>query len=549
MSNQERTLNASDKDTFFRYGPNSFKLLRLPEPRPCQVLGIVGRNGIGKTTAIELLSGSLKPNLGRFDDPPEWKEIFNFFHESELHELHYYFYRLIKHKMKTAVQSQDVICFAKFLQAKLACKAVRRNVGQCLTEADERDMKQQLAADLELIQVMKREEGKLSGGEYQRLAIAMAALKNADVYLFDEPCNYLDVKQRLKAAQVIRSLRLPNIYVIVVEHDLTVLDYLSDCICFFYGSPGSHGTATVPFSVKEGINIFLDGYVTTEKIRFRDESLTLKVADTPQESAEEIETYARHRYPTMTKTYENFSLKVVEGEFIDSQIIVMLGENGTGKSTFLQMLGHFLKPDPVEGSDVKIHGLKISYKPQKIRSKSEATVESMLHEYTHGLYTDPEFVSNVMGPLLIIKLMDKKLVNLSDGELQRVVLALCLGQPADLYLIDEPSAFLDSELRIVAAKVIKKIIRQKKKPAFVAEHDFIMATYLADRVIVYQGKPSIDCVANSPQSLVTGMNLFLSNLDITCRRDPTSFRPRINKHGSTHHLGQKSTGSLYYMDD
>ena len=88
----------------------------------------------------------------------------------------------------------------------------------------------------------------------------------------------------------------------------------------------------------------------------------------------------------------------------------------------------------------------------------------------------------------------------------------CL-QPADIYLIDEPSAYLDSEQRIVAAKVIKRFILHAKKTAFVVEHDFIMATYLADRVIVYEGKPSIDCVANTPQSLLTGMNLFLSVSD------------------------------------
>lgn len=83
-------------------------------------------------------------------------------------------------------------------------------------------------------------------------------------------------------------------------------------------------------------------------------------------------------------------------------------------------------------------------------------------------------------------------------------------QPADIYLIDEPSAYLDSEQRIVASKVIKRFILHAKKTAFVVEHDFIMATYLADRVIVYEGRPSIDCTANSPQSLLTGMNLFLS---------------------------------------
>jgi ATP-binding cassette subfamily E protein 1 len=90
-----------------------------------------------------------------------------------------------------------------------------------------------------------------------------------------------------------------------------------------------------------------------------------------------------------------------------------------------------------------------------------------------------------------------------------ITIVVCV-QPADIYLIDEPSAYLDSEQRIVAAKVIKRFILHAKKTAFVVEHDFIMATYLADRVIVYEGEPSIDCVANTPQSLLTGMNLFLS---------------------------------------
>lgn len=67
-----------------------------------------------------------------------------------------------------------------------------------------------------------------------------------------------------------------------------------------------------------------------------------QVAETPQESAEEIETYARYKYPTMSKTQGNFKLKVVEGEFTDSQIIVMLGENGTGKTTFIRMLVYIL---------------------------------------------------------------------------------------------------------------------------------------------------------------------------------------------------------------
>ena len=200
----------------------------------------------------------------------------------------------------------------------------------------------------------------------------------------------------------------------------------------------------------------------------------------------------------------------------------MLGENGTGKTTFIRMLAGLLKPDTIEGgSDAEMPEFNVSYKPQKISPKFQSTVRNLLHQKIRDAYTHPQFISDVMKPLLIEQLMDQEVVNLSGGELQRVALCLCLGKPADIYLIDEPSAYLDSEQRIHAAKVIKRFILHAKKTAFVVEHDFIMATYLADRVIVYEGKPSLDCTANSPQSLLTGMNLFLSHLDITFRRDPT----------------------------
>ncbi|KAK2989932.1 hypothetical protein RJ640_013856 [Escallonia rubra] len=526
-----------DKDTTHRYGPNTFKLHRLPVPRPGQVLGLVGTNGIGKSTALKVLAGKLKPNLGRFNNPPDWQEILTYFRGSELQN---YFTRILEDNLKAIIKPQYVDHIPK---------AVQGNVGQVLEQKDERDAKAQLCADLELNQVIDRNVGDLSGGELQRFAIAVVAIQAAEIYMFDEPSSYLDVKQRLKAAQVIRSLLRPNSYVIVVEHDLSVLDYLSDFICCLYGKPGAYGVVTLPFSVREGINIFLAGFVPTENLRFRDESLTFKVAETPQESAEEIETYARYRYPTMSKTQGGFKLQVLEGEFTDSQIIVMLGENGTGKTTFIRMLAGLLKPDTVEDSDVEIPEFNVSYKPQKISPKFPNSVRHLLHSKIRDSYMHPQFVSDVMKPLLIEQLMDQEVVNLSGGELQRVALCLCLGKPADIYLIDEPSAYLDSEQRIVASKVIKRFILHAKKTAFVVEHDFIMATYLADRVIVYEGKPSIDCTANAPQSLLTGMNLFLSHLDITFRRDPTNFRPRINKLESTKDREQKSAGSYYYLDD
>ncbi|VAH90987.1 unnamed protein product [Triticum turgidum subsp. durum] len=524
-----------EKDTTHRYGPNTFKLHRLPVPRPGQVLGLVGTNGIGKSTALKVLAGKLKPNLGRFK-PPDWQEILTYFRGSELQN---YFTRILEDNLKAIIKPQYVDHIPK---------AVQGNVGQVLEQKDERDMKNELCVDLELNQVIDRNVGDLSGGELQRFAIAVVAVQSAEIYMFDEPSSYLDVKQRLKAARVIRSLLRSNSYVIVVEHDLSVLDYLSDFICCLYGKPGAYGVVTLPFSVREGINIFLAGFVPTENLRFRDESLTFKIAET-QESAEEVATYQRYKYPTMSKTQGNFKLSVVEGEFTDSQIVVMLGENGTGKTTFIRMLAGLLKPDTMEGTEVEIPEFNVSYKPQKISPKFQHPVRHLLHSKIRDSYTHPQFVSDVMKPLQIEQLMDQEVINLSGGELQRVALCLCLGKPADIYLIDEPSAYLDSEQRIVASKVIKRFILHAKKTAFIVEHDFIMATYLADKVIVYEGLASIDCTANAPQSLVSGMNKFLSHLDITFRRDPTNYRPRINKLESTKDREQKNAGSYYYLDD
>lgn len=199
----------------------------------------------------------------------------------------------------------------------------------------------------------------------------------------------------------------------------------------------------------------------------------------------------------------------------------MLGENGTGKTTFIRMMAGKLDPD--EGN-ADIPTLNISYKPQKISPKSEKTVQQMLHEKIRDAYVHPQFVADVMKPLNMQDLMDQEVQNLSGGELQRVALALCLGKPADVYLIDEPSAYLDSEQRLVAAKLIKRFILHAKKTGFIVEHDFIMATYLADRVIVFEGTPSVNTKACSPQSLLTGMNKFLQMLEITFRRDPENYR-------------------------
>nr|XP_051714160.1 ATP-binding cassette sub-family E member 1-like [Oryctolagus cuniculus] len=345
-----------------------------------------------------------------------------------------------------------------------------------------------------------------------------------------------------KAAITIRSLINPDRYITVVEHDLSVLDYLSDSSCCLYGVPSAYGVVTMPCSVREGINTFLDGYVPTENLRFRDASLVFKVAETANE---EVKKMCMYNYPGMKKKMGEFELAIVAGEFTDSEIMGMLRENGTGKTTFIRMLAGRLKPN--EGGEVPV--LNVSYKPQKISPKSTGSVRQLLHEKISDAYTHPQFVTDVMKPLQIENITDQEVQTLSGGELQRVALALCLGKPADVYLIDEPSAYLDSEQRLMAAGVVKRFILHTKKTAFVVEHDFIMATYLADRVTVFDGVPSKNTVANSPQTLLAGMNKCLSQLEITFRRDPNNYRPRINKLNSIKDVEQKKSGNYFFLDD
>ena len=525
------------KETTHRYSANSFKLHRLPMPRPGQVLGLVGTNGIGKSTALKILAGKMKPNLGKFENPPDWQEILTYFRGSELQN---YFTRILEDDLKAVIKPQYVDHIPK---------AVRGNVEEVIDQKMERDNKDLIVDLLDLEPVMDRSVGDLSGGELQRFAIAVVAAQQADCWMFDEPSSYLDVKRRLEAARVIRGLLDIKSCIIVVEHDLSVLDYLSDFVCCLYGQPGGYGVVTLPFSVREGINIFLAGFVPTENLRFREEALTFKVAD--QDTLEQGADVKgmKYSYPEMKRTQGSFQLTVEAGSFTDSEIIVMLGENGTGKTTFIRMIAGMIPPDADEdGLAVELPEYNISYKPQKISPKFPGTVQQLLYKKIPKMVVHPQFNTDVLKPMRVEELMDQEVKHLSGGELQRVAITLALGTPADIYLIDEPSAYLDSEQRIHAAKVIKRYIMHAKKTAFIVEHDFIMATYLADRVIVYEGEPSVKATATQPQGLISGMNQFLRNLDITFRRDPTNYRPRINKLESLKDREQKEAGEFYFVD-
>ena len=552
-----------EKQTTHRYGKNTFKLHRLPTPRAGQVLGLVGINGIGKSTALKILGGKLRPNLGDYPNPPEWDHILSYFRGSELQN---YFLKLQNKQTKSLLKPQYVDGLQKDIMKKGPM-----SIKKAIDHKNERDQKTlDYIIDLLELRTLYNEErdiALLSGGEMQRFSIAIVCIQKADIYMFDEPSSFLDVKQRLNAAMCIRSLLTNDNYVICVEHDLAVLDYLSDFICCLYGEPGVFGVVTMPFNVRDGINHFLKGFIPTENMRFRNYELSFKMmtqAETDNNSVTEATSTTgkekkKHRihYPNMTKTLTDdsqknkFKLNIEEGSFGNSEIIVLLGQNGTGKTTFIKMfagLKHYLPDVGQDGMEVDLPQLNISYKPQTINPSFDGSVRELLQTKIRDAYLHTQFQTDVFKPLEIDKLLDMKVKNLSGGELQRVAITLCLGKPSDIYLIDEPSAYLDAEQRINAAKVIKRYIMHTKKTAFVVEHDFIMATYLADKVILYDGVPSIECTAHSPQCLLDGMNSFLKQLNITFRRDPTNWRPRINKLNSVKDTEQKISGNYFFLE-
>jgi ATP-binding cassette subfamily E protein 1 len=516
-----------DKDCSHRFGPNAFKLFRLPTPSPGTVLGLLGQNGIGKTTTLKILSGEVKPNLGKFEDPPEWSEIIQFYRGSLLQD---YFQRISENKLKVTHKPQYVDKIPK---------AVSGKVSELLEKVNERNRLDKLAEDLELRKIWDRPLEVLSGGELQRVAMAAALCREADVYLFDEPSSYLDVKQRLQVARAIRSLKEQEKTIIVAEHDLAIIDYLSDQICVFYGDAGVYGVVSHVHGVRTGINIYLQGFIPDENIRFRKEAIIFHEKP-PTVSAGAGETLLS--WERMEKTFEGFKLVAEPGEIKRGEIIGILGPNGIGKTTFVKILAGLEESDEKQ----KFGELAVSYKPQYIAPEYEGTVQELLMSIAKETFMSSWYKTEILQPLRLNLLLDRNIMELSGGELQKVAIAACLSRKADLFLLDEPSAYLDVEERLNMARTIRRVIESQNVPAFVVEHDVVTQDFIADRLMIFGGEPGVNGTADPPTSLRKGMNVFLKGMNVTFRRDSVTKRPRVNKEDSKMDTFQKEIGEYYY---
>jgi ATP-binding cassette subfamily E protein 1 len=508
-----------------RYGVNGFAVYGLAVPRSGRVTGILGPNGIGKTTIINILTGETKPNFGR--DNVREEDILEYYAGTDVHD---YLKSVYDGKIRTASKPQYVDNIPRAYTGKVI---------DLIKKADERGVRSTLFSQLELDNVEEREVRHLSGGELQRLAIAATIARDADFYFFDELTPYLDIYQRVNVAHTIRELAKRKT-VLVVEHDLAILDLLADVVHIAYGEPGTYGVITNPKAVRVGINEYLSGYLREENVRIRAEAIKFELHAPRLDIDTRILAHVEH----LKKSYNSFKFEAAGGD-LTKGVIGIMGANGTGKTTFVKLLAGVIKPD--EGSvDVEV---KTSYKPQYLTRNDNAdeSVGSLLKSIT-DLYDSSYYRTEILRPLQLERILDRSLEKLSGGELQRVAIAACLSRSADLFMLDEPSAHLDVEQRALATSLIRRFTENKKAGTLLVDHDIYMIDLASERLMVFTGKPGANGTAEGPFDMHIGMNRFLKHIGITFRRDEDSHRPRVNKMGSKKDRKQREEGEYYYPE-
>ncbi len=509
-----------EQQPIHRYGKNEFELFSLPTPIFGKVVGLLGINGIGKSTAIKVLAGVLKPNLGK-EKPAEYDELIEFFKGTEA--------QLFFEKIKAG----DIKVSYKPQQVDLIPKTKKGKVKTLLKKIDEKDQLERIAKELDITNILDNDISKISGGELQRVAIAATVLKKANLYIFDEPTSYMDIKQRIKISRFIKSLADKGTAVLVVEHDLIILDYMTDLVHIMYGKESCYGVVAQPRSTRTAINTYLSGYLKEENMRFRDHPI--KFASHPvikKKSPESILT----SWKNIKKKLGKFQLTAESGEIEKKIVTGIMGENGIGKTSFVKILAREISPDKGKIKDK----VKVSYKPQYLKAESNELVMNVLQDAIK------KHTNDVINPLNIKPLYTKKLNELSGGELQRVSIALCLSKEADLYLLDEPSAYLDVEQRLIISKTIKDIMEKRGTSSLIVDHDLLFLDYISNKLLIFDGMPAVKGEAKGPFSMEEGMNYFLKDLEITFRRDPETNRPRANKEDSVKDREQKSKEKYYY---
>jgi len=513
-----------ESNLVFQYGPNTFRLYGLPVIKERSIIGIIGRNGIGKSTAISILAGILKPNFGEYYKSFDEKEIIKRFRGSELQK---YFERLYSENIKISYKPQNIYVFVKLYGEKKVIEILE-------TLIKSKEKLNNILKEYNIENIAERKIKELSGGELQKILFIIASLKEHDLLLIDEVTNYLDIYERVKISSHLLEMKEKGDTIVIIDHDLSFINSLADIIHIVYGVQKAYGVFSSPIGASDGINQYLSGFIRKENLRIRDKPIRLDIKPyTDKKIGKDIVSW-KNVYIKL----DGFELIANEGSIREREIVGVIGRNGIGKSTFAKALAGEIK---YKGEISK--ECSISYKPQYFDfSDLEITVNEFISRF------NPEYKKDYNEYLVrlgLADLLDHKVNSLSGGEAQTLYCFSVLVKDADLYILDEPFAFLDIEQRINMAKFIRDIIKLKDKAALVIDHDVVLVDYVSDSIIVFEGEPGKKGIVNKPVENKMAFNKFLETLDITMRRDEKNGIPKINKKDSYLDRLQKERKEFY----
>ncbi len=516
-----------NRELVHQYSQNSFRLYSLPQISASKVVALLGQNGLGKSTTLRILSGITVPNFGNFEKKSDRDGVIDYYQGTVMGD---YFKRLYSGNLRVVLKDQNV---------DLIPRVAKGTIGNLLKSSDQSGRFDEIVERLNLKNSVNKDVASCSGGELQKLAIGLTLIKDADVYLFDEMSSYLDISERINVAGIIQEIS-KNRIVMVVEHDLALMDWIADEAHLVYGKTGAYGIVSKQRTTNKAINSFLEGYLREENTRIRNYSIDFSEKTDKRAKSGAVLT----EWSDLSVDLGDFHLNVNQGRIEVGEVVGVLGKNALGKSSFVKVLAGVLNP----GSGEITQKVTVSYKPQYISSDFEGTVRDLLYQ-TFLQDMDTGMIKNeIIHPLDLEEIFDKVVKDLSGGEMQRLAIALTLGKKADLYLLDEPSAHLDSSYRMSASRIIKRVMENNRTSALVVDHDVYFIDLISDSLMIFSGNPGMDGYARGPMTMRTGMNAFLKEVGVTFRRDALTKRPRINKTDSRLDKSQKESGNYYYSE-